>query len=152
MNILIFIKYASLPLWFWYMWKINLEDTGKSNRTKPRWKQTKWESHSYYSWYNVHVPCAWTNARQTTDSQLLPRGVRDIGKHNADYRLRHVCSQIEFFVGYRDKVVSLIAGFMGPTWGLPGASRTQVGPIGATWTLLSGLNWTSGSGEISKCK
>ena len=33
----------------------------------------------------------------------------------------------------------LIARFMGPTWSSPGASRTQVGPMWATWKLLSGL-------------
>ena len=27
---------------------------------------------------------------------------------------------------------------MGPTWGPPGADRSQVGPMWATWTLLSG--------------
>ena len=30
---------------------------------------------------------------------------------------------------------------MGPTWGPSGADRTQVGPILAPWTLLSGLWW-----------
>ena len=34
--------------------------------------------------------------------------------------------------------VTLIAKFMGPTWGSSGADRTQVGPMLATWTLLSG--------------
>ena len=34
---------------------------------------------------------------------------------------------------------SLIAMFMGPTWGSPGADRTQVGPMLAQWTLLSGM-------------
>ena len=34
---------------------------------------------------------------------------------------------------------SLIARFMGPTWGPPGANRTQVGPMMAPWSLLSGL-------------
>ena len=33
---------------------------------------------------------------------------------------------------------SLIARFMGPTWNPPGADRTQVGPMLAPWTLLSG--------------
>ena len=28
-------------------------------------------------------------------------------------------------------ITSLIAGFMGPTWGPPGADRTQVGPMWA---------------------
>ena len=32
---------------------------------------------------------------------------------------------------------SLLASFMGPTWGLSGADRTQVGPMLAPWTLLS---------------
>ena len=35
--------------------------------------------------------------------------------------------------------VSLIARFMGPTWGTSGADRTQVGPMLAPWTLLSGM-------------
>ena len=34
---------------------------------------------------------------------------------------------------------SLIATFMGPTWGPSGADRTQVGPMLAPWTLLSGM-------------
>ena len=34
---------------------------------------------------------------------------------------------------------SLIARFMGPTWDPSGADRTQVGPILAPWTLLSGI-------------
>ena len=32
----------------------------------------------------------------------------------------------------------LIARFMGRTWGPPGANRTQMGPMLAPWTLLSG--------------
>ena len=38
---------------------------------------------------------------------------------------------------------TLIARFMGPTWGQPGADRTQVGPMLALWTLLYGQSsWT----------
>ena len=36
-------------------------------------------------------------------------------------------------------MASLIARFMGPTWGPSGADRTQVGPMLAPWTLLSGF-------------
>ena len=43
---------------------------------------------------------------------------------------RHVC------IIHLDKM-SLIARFTGPTWGPPGAARTQVGPMLAPWTLLS---------------
>ena len=31
-----------------------------------------------------------------------------------------------------------ITRFMGPTWGLPGSCRPQMGPMLAPWTLLSG--------------
>ena len=37
--------------------------------------------------------------------------------------------------------VTLIVRIMGPTWGPPGADRTHVGPMWATWTLLSGNIW-----------
>ena len=37
-------------------------------------------------------------------------------------------------------VIHLIAIFTGPTWGPPGAARTHVGPMLATWTLLSGIS------------
>ena len=36
-------------------------------------------------------------------------------------------------------VTAQIARFMGPKWGPPGAGRTQVGPMWATWSLLSAL-------------
>ena len=39
------------------------------------------------------------------------------------------------------KFPSLIARFMGPMWGPPGAARAQVGPMLATRTLLSGIWW-----------
>ena len=35
--------------------------------------------------------------------------------------------------------INLIATFMRPTWGPSGADRTQVGPMLAPWTLISGL-------------
>ena len=38
---------------------------------------------------------------------------------------------------------TLIARFMGPTWGPSGADRTQLGPMLAPWTLLSGNLWGS---------
>ena len=40
---------------------------------------------------------------------------------------------------------SLIARFMGRTWGPSGADRTQVGPMLAPWTLLSGVCWIEGT-------
>ena len=39
-----------------------------------------------------------------------------------------------------DNKTSLKAMFMGPTWGPPGAEGTQMGPMLAPWTLLSGLS------------
>ena len=39
-----------------------------------------------------------------------------------------------------DNIITLIARFMGPTWGPSGADRTQMGPMLAPWTLLSGYS------------
>ena len=36
------------------------------------------------------------------------------------------------------RAITQMARFMGPTWDPPGADRTQVGPMLAPWTLLSG--------------
>ena len=42
-------------------------------------------------------------------------------------------------VGCRAWIMSLVARFRGPAWGPSGADRTQVGPMLAPWTLLSGV-------------
>ena len=39
---------------------------------------------------------------------------------------------------------TLIARFMGPTWGPSGAGRTQMGPMLVPWTLLSGQFYYKG--------
>ena len=36
-------------------------------------------------------------------------------------------------------ISALITRFVGPTWGLPEADETQVGPVLAPWPLLSGM-------------
>ena len=41
-------------------------------------------------------------------------------------------------------LLTLTTRFMGPTWGPSGANRTQVGPMLAPWTSLSGYWWERG--------
>ena len=48
------------------------------------------------------------------------------------YDVCMVCHDIHYCL------MTQIAIFMGPTWGPPGADRTQVSPMLAPWTLLSG--------------
>ena len=48
---------------------------------------------------------------------------------------------LQQFRNYPD-ITPLIAKFMGPTLGWSGADRTQVGPMFAQWTLLSGTGMT----------
>ena len=51
-----------------------------------------------------------------------------------------MCSQFNLHLDEgKYRIMSLIARFMGPTWGPSGADRTQVGPMLAPWTLLSGV-------------
>ena len=42
-------------------------------------------------------------------------------------------------------MISLVARFMGPTWGPSGADRTQVGPMFAPGPLLSGMQYIPGN-------
>ena len=62
----------------------------------------------------------------------------------AGYGWHFVCDGKYYIASLRETVDqcsgihTLIARFMGPTWDPSGADRTQVGPILAPWTLLSG--------------
>ena len=47
-------------------------------------------------------------------------------------RTHRLCPDIEV-------IASLIARFMGPTWGPSGADRIQVGPMLALWNFLTGM-------------
>ena len=64
--------------------------------------------------------------------------------HNYDMISIHhspVISSALWIIQLFAAIISLIARFMGPTWGSPGADRTQVGPMLALWTLLSGYKY-----------
>ena len=52
--------------------------------------------------------------------------------------IRHILRNVYTVYAF-SYILSLIARFMGPAWGPSGADRTQVGPMLATWTLLSGV-------------
>ena len=65
----------------------------------------------------VNITTGWRN-----DSPMPP------GDHRWDYHIGKIL-----------KLIFLIAKLMGPTWGPSGADRTQVGPMLAPWTLLSGV-------------
>ena len=52
-------------------------------------------------------------------------------------RISSLCHDMETCLAFL--TLSQVARFMGPTWGPPGADTTQVGPMWATWTLLSGF-------------
>ena len=70
--------------------------------------------------------------------------VPSVGTHRegmAEAKLRHTDLWLER-QGTISQKVSLIARFMVPTWGPPGADRTQVGPMLAPWSLLSVMVYT----------
>ena len=54
------------------------------------------------------------------------------GAHNHRRRCRYRC------LYQKAPMYTLMARFMGSTWDPPGADRTQVGPMLAPWSLLSG--------------
>ena len=52
---------------------------------------------------------------------------------------RYVIQLIVMGFSFGVEKPSQIANFMGPTWGLPGSCRPQMGPMMAPWILLSGV-------------
>ena len=95
----------------------------------------------WFKWWLVawwHQAITWSNVDL---SSMGPSGILTEGI----YRLTTKCLKIIYlkilphlqkrFMGQQN---SKKARFMGPTWGPSGADRTQVGPMLAPWTLLSG--------------
>ena len=74
-------------------------------------------SSAVYACCMVMVPCCSVTIASFNTSRACPY-----------YRWFTLCASL----------TALIARFMGPTWGPSGADRTQVGPMLASWTLLSG--------------
>ena len=62
----------------------------------------------------------------------LPLSCSDLTKWNG-------ISSIVPVIAAQGDMPSLVARFMGPAWGPPGADRTQVGPVLAPRTFLSGI-------------
>ena len=53
---------------------------------------------------------------------------------------------------HSQSILPQVARFMGPTWGPPGSCRSQMGPMLAPWTLLSGrsIDWNREASELKK--
>ena len=92
-----------------------------------------------FPWHGIHM-LLFTQDSSTTERVLM--------------RFRHMNTNLRHLVLKRETgtiptkccthqdscaVISLIARFMGPTWGPSGADRPHVGPMLAPWTLLSGI-------------
>ena len=67
----------------------------------------------------------------------MPRIWKYVQKYESSSHPHHVIIGKHLAYGGFIMKSPLIARFMGPTWGPPGADRTQVGPMEAMWTLLS---------------
>ena len=64
-------------------------------------------------------------------TQFLSNWIKKISKNPWDS-----FTKSEMSSNRRNKQTTLIASFMGPTWGPSGADRTQVGPMLTPWTLV----------------
>ena len=97
---------------------------------------------SHISNWDKHVitPGQWNNPKLWTE--LL---VSNSQWNNMTIRICCICyiRKIITVPLCRCPSITLIARFMGPTWGPSGADRTQVGPMLASWSLLSGYFSTS---------
>ena len=55
---------------------------------------------------------------------------------------------VKSLLRYRVQFPTEIAMFMGPTWGPSGSCRSQMGPMMASWTVLSGIPWYPGTCRV----
>ena len=73
-------------------------------------------------------------------NSMITKHVMRIGKCILQHESYHISGYVRTAVnGSYAFLTTLIARFMGPTWGPSGADRTQVGPMLAPWSLLSGF-------------
>ena len=93
--------------------------------TGPRWIPRK---RPVTRSFNVSLTCVWIS------DWVNNRETGDLRRHRANF----VFIVMNYIIS-ACWLISLIARFMGPTWGPSGADRTQVGPMLAPWTLLSGM-------------
>ena len=139
----------------WVSWRLNSSATVlfaqqlvhvniKGNIKAPHyWPFVTGEFPSHIIIFAVAKPTAWTlnhwnlamfsdgaTGSEITDKDEFPNIVR---VNSPFSKMGPACLQIM-------KVCTMIARFMGPTWGPSGTDRTQVGPMLAPWTLLSGLS------------
>ena len=108
-------------------------------------------------WWVCPTP-TWANAN-SKKMGMLKHSVSYRGSHPGDGSVRFLVivqwwvsgAEVRVFIeltrGYtvvtnwleHQTMKSLIVRLMGPTWGPSGVDRTQVGPMLAPWTLLSGM-------------
>ena len=96
-----------------------------------RWRWSLFCSLDIFS-HNWYIP-----ASHTADSRLAPSQWETLLRSKAvsDYWEQ---TQNQSCHSTLHVTPTLIARFIGPTWGPSGADRAQVGPMLASWSLLSG--------------
>ena len=80
---------------------------------------------------NPSVPSQWGQCAEMVSVSRCHRGFTVRSVRRATEVVTWLCYRLT-------GEITQIARFTGPTWGPPGADRTQVGPMLAPWTLLSG--------------
>ena len=70
--------------------------------------------------------------------------------HLTEYGMRRNSHETQEPISVSHKMSSQIAKFMGPTWGPPGSSRPQMGPMLVPWNLLLAIRVNNRSCKISK--
>ena len=96
----------------------------------------------------IHVtkraPCYFTGTKGNFITTPIASKTNQHGRTKTEHRETFIATMFMFYGIYCTfRNTSLIARFMGPTWGPFGADRTQVGPMLTPWTLLSGICFTA---------
>ena len=109
----------------------------------------KWDS-GVYTTIAFHLYPAFTDLISCCARLLTNDRSRRVSSLSFHYKMMVRLPVCHIYIVYWC-ATSLIARFMGPTWGPSGADRTQVGPMLDTWTLLSGVSFGSIAGRFHTC-
>ena len=144
------------PCW-WYV-NIGSRNDLVLSGTKPL-PELMWPSSM--SWYDVSKPKRVNNWHNTDYEYQKLKQIHQQLKtlFQLSYSNRHqnqmLCDMTHqpswCWIYMRKLKNTLIVRFMGPTWGPPGDDRTQVGPMLAPWTLLSGYIENNACTRVTNC-
>ena len=117
-----------------------------ATRDKPLFRLFHWNLYESNKNFPSNLNFEWNDCWTTWIPDAMKLSITTLGNTVMQWCVKDVGVLLVTGSGIKNEVTrnrhsltSLIASFMGPTWGPSGADRIQMGPMLAPWILLSGM-------------